>query len=218
MNVLDLALNAQTINDLEMAGLDDTDKLSSFTWSQLRDTAGLTFEQLREIILELNVKGIRLSDCPQNRFSSINDYIRGVGRQIRIENCQTISIEVLPPDPGKYTKGGQGYTIYFNVNNLTDEPIKLSLKEIGIYSCNRQWMSDYNYTGYSLDGEYVFPSTPRTVGKIWITEGTANAGLSTGDHLTILLENSSSALSYFFKFLYVDNETWQINDYYELHN
>ena len=218
MDVLDISLNAQIINTLKMAGLDDTDKLSSFTWSQLRDAAGLTFEQLREIILNLDVKGIRLSDCSKNDYYSIDNYIRFVGRQIRIEGCQTIRIDVLPPDPGKYTKGGKGYTIYFNIDNLTDEPIKLSLKEIGIYSCNRQWMSDYNYTGYSLDGEYVFPSTPRTVGKIWITEGTANAGLSAGDHLTLLLENKGSGLSYFFKFLYTDNETWQINDYYELKN
>lgn len=218
MNLLGLELNTQTTNILETVGLDDTAKLSVLTWHQLRNVAKLTFEQLKEILIALDAHGIRLSDCSRERFQSINDCIRFLGQQLRIESCQTISISVLPPVPGNYTKGGKGYTIYFNINNLTDEPIKLTLKEIGVYSCNRQWMSDYNYTGYSLDGEYVFPATPRTVGKIWITEGTANTGLSQGDHLTLLLENQNSGLSYFFKFLYRTSETWEIDDYYELHN
>lgn len=218
MKVIDLALNSQTSSILERIGLDDTNEINSLTWGELRNKADLSYVQMKDIILDLDANGIRLADCSKERFSSINDCIRFIGREIRIESCQTVSIDVLPPVPGKYTKGGKGYTIYFNINNLTDNPIKLTLKEIGIYSCNRQWVSDYNYTGYSLDGEYVFPATPRTVGKIWITEGTSNVGLSSGDHLTLLLKNDGDGLSYFFKFLYIDNETWQINDYYELHD
>ena len=137
-------------------------------------------------------------------------------RSQRIDKAETITVEVNPPEYSSYEKGGTGFTIYMNIENNTDAPIKLKLQECSIFANGRQRVSDYYYNGYAFSEEYVFPNTPKTLGKIWITDKWSNPKLIKGDFLTLSLKESNGSKTYYYKFLFTDYGTWDFNDYYEL--
>ena len=141
---------------------------------------------------------------------------RQIKRQIRLSNSNTLRLEFLPPDPGSYTKGGKGYTIYFNIHSLLTKPIKLSICDSGVFANKRQWNRDYNYTGHTLSNEYVFPTIPRTVGQIFLTENASYEELEKGDFYTVSFECEKNNTLYFYKYVYLGNGQWEFYDYYEV--
>lgn len=212
----ELGLSSRTVKCLERAGFTTVSEITKLTWIDLRLKARLNRRSLEEVILKLSELGCYLSDFYEGNFKTIKDYMLFVQRNLRLKTAWTLNVNVLAPDPGKYTKGGKGYTLYFNIDNLTDEPKKLKLIECSVFSHGRQWISDYNYTGYALDDEYVFPGTIRTAGKIWITENTLNGELVQGDYFTILIKDTKENTLFFFKFLYMSDGKWEFYDYYEI--
>lgn len=71
---------------------------------------------------------------------------------------------------------------------MLTEPIKLSICDSGVFANKRQWNRDYNYTGHTLSNEYVFPTIPRTVGQIFLTENASYEELEKGDFYTVSFE------------------------------
>lgn len=226
---------------LKRAGINDFDKLLNSTPFELLKIPNFGWASVAQVMKRLDDKGYRLNGCRHNEFSTIEEFIvknfscRDCGcslsverdnvilrkcsvcdkRAQRIERAELITLDVRPPEYSNFTKGGNGFAIYVNINNNTDEPLKLKLQECSVFSNGRQRASEYTYTGYSFDEEYVFPNIIKTLGKIWITESWTTPNLVKGDVFTISFKDASNKI-YFFKYVFNDIGQWEFNDYYEL--
>ena len=181
-------LSVRLYGRLKRAGFNTINDIVSVTWQDLKQRARLSPVLMEEIIVRLDQVGLRLLNCPKERYATADECVREIKRQIRLSRSNTLRLEFLPPDPGSYTRGGKGYTIYFNIHSLITEPIKLSICDSGVFANKRQWNRDYNYTGHTLSNEYVFPTIPRTVGQIFLTENASYEELKKGDFYTVSFE------------------------------
>lgn len=131
---------------------------------------------------------------------------------INIENKFTLQIN--PPEYSKYEGGESGFTIYANIINNDNDPLKLKLKSCSIFMNGRQRISNYSYSGYQFTEDYVFPNIVKTFGKIWTTDSESTKKLLSGDYLTISFEEIESKIEHHFKFIFQekDNECYWIED------
>ena len=212
----ELDLSMRLFHRLRRAGLETVNDIVSLTWQDLKQRARLTPLLMEEIISRLDQAGFRLLNCPVERYATADECVKEIKRQIRLSNSNTLRLEFLPPDPESYTKGGKGYTIYFNIHSLLTKPIKLSICDSGVFANKRQWNRDYNYTGHTLSNEYVFPTIPRTVGQIFLTENASYEELEKGDFYTVSFECEKNNTLYFYKYVYLGNGQWEFYDYYEV--
>lgn len=142
---------------------------------------------------------------------------QGVGDGIVVQH--NFSVEVKSPEYSTYTKGGAGFTIYVNITNLTNTPIKLKLKSCAIYTNGMLRTSDYGYTGYQFDEEYVLPQTTRTFGKIWITDGFPQKKLRSGEYLLLCLVEVDSDIEHHIKYVFNEgrpSNNWVEENWYEI--
>lgn len=211
-------VSARLFSRLRRAGFRTVNDIVSLSWQDLKLRARLSPLLMEEIIVYLDQSGFRLLNCHVERYATAEECVKDIQRQIRLSRSNTLRLEFLPPDPGSYTKGGKGFTIYFNIHSLLTEPIKLSICDSGVFANRRQWNRDYNYTGHTLSDEYVFPTIPRTVGQIFLTENASYDELQKGDFYTVSFECEKNNTLYFYKYVYLGNGQWEFYDYYEVEN
>lgn len=196
---------------------------------------------LANILQQLNARGIRRSDCSLERYPTIDDYIRHnlkcrecysplsqegsntveclckdcIERLQRVNSDKLIHIYVKKPEYMTYNNGRNGVTIFANLTNKTNTPFKVKLQEFTLTHQFTQKVSDFNYTGYNFDEDYLFPNTIKAIGKIWITEQWEGKELIRGDYCVIILKSVATNKQYYYKFVF--NEIyWELYDYYEL--
>lgn len=129
------------------------------------------------------------------------------------------SVEIKPPEYAQYTKGGEGFTIYGNITNLLEQPLKFKLKSCAIFINGMLRTSDYAYTGYQFDEEYIFPKTTRTFGKIWITDNFAEKQLHANDYLLLCLVEIDSHIEHHIKYVFKKSQLgdyWSEESWYEI--
>lgn len=132
---------------------------------------------------------------------------------------RNFSLEFRLPEYAEYTKGGEGFTLYGNIYNRTEEPLKLKLKSCALYINGMLRASDYSYSGYQFDEEYILPKTTRTFGKIWITDGFVNKKLSNNDYVTVCLVDTNAQTEHHIKFVFKESELedfWIQENWYEI--
>lgn len=142
-----------------------------------------------------------------------------VAKRADFQNNRAFDLEIKLPEYSTYRGGEKGFTLYVNVTNRLVQPLKLRLKLCAIYMNGMLRNSDYIYTGYQFDEEFIFPKTAKTFGKIWITDSMNNKQLRTGDYLLITLLNTDIDVEYHVKYIF--NETpmgscWEEENWYEI--
>ena len=203
----DLCFSVRTYNCLHRAGIKTLKDITERTEEEMARVRNLGRRSLEEVIFYLECHGLRLKEEKQESVANKNSE--------RMRKAVNITLDVRPPEYSNFTKGGNGFAIYVNINNNTEEPQKLKLEECSVFSNGRQRASEYTYTGYSFDEEYVFPGIVKTLGKIWITESWTTPELAKGDVFTISFKDINNKI-YFFKYIFNDIGQWEFNDYYEM--
>lgn len=216
LNIEELDLSVRSFNILRRHGVTTIADLTKSTLLNLCSMNHMNRKCAEEVIQKLSMLGCELADSTDGKYKSIDSCFRYLHRQNKLKTISTIRISVREPDYGSFNRGGKGYTLYFNIENLTSDPIKLKLSECAVFTSGRQWVSEYNYTGYAFDEDYVFPTSPKTVGKIWITENTSYSQIMPDDHFTLVLTAPALKKLFYFKFIFSQVGTWEIYDYYEL--
>ncbi len=136
-------------------------------------------------------------------------------------SLRNIGVEIKSPEYSKFTGGGEGFTIYGNITNKTEKPIKLKLKSCAVFISGMLRVSDYTYSGYQFDEELIVPNTTRTFGKIWITDKFIQKELKSGDYLMLCLIDVDSKLIYYIKYTYTENSSgdfWVEENWFETSN
>ena len=108
-------VSARLFSRLRRAGFRTVNDIVSLSWQDLKLKARLSPLLMEEIIVYLDQSGFRLLNCPVERYATTEECVKDIQRQIRLSRSNTLRLEFLPPDPGSYTKGGKGFTIYFNI-------------------------------------------------------------------------------------------------------
>lgn len=236
----DLNLSVRDFNNLKRKGFDDISKIIEtpirFLRHQIRPD-----KSLANILRQLDARGIRKTDCSQERYPHIEEYIRQnlkccecysylssegsdtvqclckdcIERLQRVNADKLITIELKAPEQMTYTNGHEGITIFSNITNRSNAPFKVKLQEFTLTHKNTQKVSDYNYNGYSFDEDYLFPNTIKAIGKIWLTEQWEQKDLDYGDYCVIILKSVKDGKQFYYKFSY-DVSYWKLYDYYEL--
>ena len=132
---------------------------------------------------------------------------------------RSISIELKNPEYSTYVGGGQGFTIFANIRNLNETPLKIKLKSCAIFMGGMLRISDYAYSGYQFDEETILPNTTKTFGKIWITDKLSVTKIRTGDYLILSLMEVDSKIIYQIKYTYNENHLggfWSEDNWYEM--
>ena len=132
---------------------------------------------------------------------------------------KNMSIEIKSPEYSSYTGGIEGFTIFANITNLIEEPLKLKLKVCSIYINGMLRTSDYIYSGYKFDEEILLPNTTQTLGRIWITDKLSTKKIKSGDYLILSLTEIDSKINHQIKYIYNENHTggfWTEESWYEL--
>lgn len=202
-----------------------------------------SYKTVARILRKLDAKGIRRTDCSREKYPTIDDYIRQhfkcrecfeslyhegsdtveclckdcVERLPRVNADKKIFIEIKAPEYMTYANGQEGVTLFANLTNRTNAPIKVKLQEFSLTHRNTQKISDFNYNGYNFEEDYLFPDTIKAIGKIWVDEHWPEEDfyLVRGDYCVIILKSSTSNKQYYYKFVYKE-EHWSLHDYYEL--
>ena len=138
-------------------------------------------------------------------LSTINELIDApiISKQAsdNTEQQHKFSVQVIPPKYSTYQRGEQGFTVYVNMSNLTDEPLKIRLKSCSVYTNGMLRTSDYTYSGYQFDEDFILPKSVRTFGKIWITDSLYRKQLLSGEYLLICLVESETNTEHHIKFV-----------------
>lgn len=207
--IADLFFSNVTYRCLRRAGINTLKDITERTETEIIRVRCMGRRSLNEIVFYLKCHGLKFRSEDEKRLS---DRYKKVERMAKAVN---ITLDVRPPEYSNFTKGGNGFTIYVNVNNNTESPMKLKLQDCFVFSNGRQRASEYNYTGYTFDEEYVLPNIIKTLGKIWITESWTTPKLTKGDVFTISFKDMSNKI-YFFKYTFNEHDEWDFDDYYEL--
>ena len=140
-----------------------------------------------------------------------------IRKKERCSQSDVLSIDIKQPEYMNFRTGESGFTVYLTLNLLTDAPVKMRLHDIFIFFDGRQWASSYNYEGYAFTEDFLYPNSPKTIGKIWINDSWKRKEIVPEEsYLTISLKDSDDKL-YFFKYIFGENE-WLFDDYYVVEN
>ena len=217
-----LELSVRAYNCLKRANVHTIGDLVLFDLEKISCIRNLGRKQVIDIIEKLDAYELRLSDCSTDKYITIEELKEFVEQKYdrfsRISKIKDVELDVRAPEYSSFQKGGNGFTIYVNINNNTDLPIKLLLKDCSLFTEGRQRASDYDYTGYIFYEEYIMPNSCKTMGKIWINENWSNKTISSGDSLTISFKNVKTEKMYFYKYVFTDTKTWELSDYYEIND
>ena len=241
----DLDISLRVSGVLKRLGIDDISKLTNVSIRLLRHKIW-SEKSVVDILRQLDAHGIRRKDCSREQYPMIDDYIRKhmrcdecysklsqegsdtirclckdcVERLERVNADKSIAIEIKIPEYLTYTKSRKGLTIFANLMNKTKNPLKVKLQEITLTHRNTQKVSNFNYSGYNFDEDYLFPNTIKAIGKVWITNDCKDEfenleELDNGDYCVIILKSVTNNMQYYYKFVFCSNN-WELYDYYEL--
>lgn len=130
------------------------------------------------------------------------------------------SLHIDPPEYVTYQGGQHGFTIYGNISNLLNTPIRIKLSSCSVFTNGRLRASDYAYSGYQFSEEFIFPETTKTFGKIWITDSLQIKQLQSGDYLMLCLIDVCSKVEYHIKYVFQEqgkDSCWIESNWYEAH-
>lgn len=235
----DIHMSVRDFNILKRSGFYDITKIIETPIKELRFQ--IRDRLVANILRQLDARGIRKTDCSRERYPTIDDYFRQnlkctecfsplsqegsntveclckdcIDRLQRVNSDKLITIDIKPPVFETYSNGREGVTIFVNLINRTNAPLKVKLQEFTLTHCDTQKISDYHYTGYNFDEDYLFPDTIKAIGKIWVTEQWVQKTLSINDYCVIILKSVSNNKQYYYKFTY-EGVYWKLYDYYEL--
>ena len=241
MTFEDLHLSLEAYNKLKSIGFDDINKFLDTPIRHLRFQVRPD-KLLAGILRQLDARGIRRKDCSLERYPTIDDYIRMnlkccecyeylsqegsdtvrclckncIDRLKRVESEKIITVDIKKPEYASYSNGHEGLTLFINLVNRTNAPFKVKLQEFTLTHRNTQSVSDYHYTGYEFDEDYLFPDTIKAIGKIWVTEKWEEKQITQGDYCVIILKSQVTQKQYYYKFVFNGLAYWEFHDYYEL--
>lgn len=132
----------------------------------------------------------------------------------RIKGIDRIKITLMEPEYSSFERLSSGFILYANLKNISDELIKVKLKEFYIESNGRQIARKYHLSGYYFDEESIMPSSTRTAAMIWDVESFADKKLKEGDTVFITLSLPQEKKNLMYKFIYSE-DGMVIEDYFE---
>lgn len=215
LDIEDFDLSVRAYNCLKRANIHNMVDLLKKTVDEILLIRNLGRKCVVEILQKLDEQGLRVKNFSKEEYPDIGIGVDTIVREKHMKEATKLKVAVCKPEYMSYTNGRTGFTLYINLINQHTAPFKLKLKECAILKNDRQYVSDYNYSGYVFDEGYVFPDTKKTIGKIWVTEAWESSSLKDGDMFTISLIDVGQANELFYKYIY-RNEEWVFYDYYEI--
>lgn len=133
----------------------------------------------------------------------------------RIRNIDLVKITLLEPEYSSFERLSSGFILYANLKNISEELIKVKLKEFYVESHGRQIARKYHLSGYYFDEESIMPNSTRTAAMIWDVDSFLNKKLEEGDYVFITLSLLQEKKDLMYKFQYTE-DGMTIEDYFEV--
>lgn len=180
--------------------------------------------QIEESLIkhEMLLKGDRLYECEKCGIS-FPDVIsvqsqhycpKCVAKLERIQGIDRVKITLMEPEYSTFERLASGFILYANIKNISEDLVKVKLKEFYIESNGRQIAKKYHLSGYYFDEESIMPSSTRTAAMIWDVDNFADKKLKEGDTIFITLFLPQEKKNLMYKFTYGE-EGMVIEDYFE---
>jgi hypothetical protein len=163
---------------------------------------------------------IAMKERNVNLYDTLNQlFAEPVINNVAIQSIRAFDLEIKLPEYSTYRGGEKGFTLYVNVLNRLNYPLKLKLMLCAIYMNGMLRNSDYIYTGYQFDEELILPKTSKTIGRIWITDSSDNKQIYNGDYLLITLFDTKNNIEYHIKYKFDETpmgNCWTEENWYEV--
>lgn len=232
-------------SEMKIKSLSD---LTNLDFYKLRYDIKLNEIEFCDVVQALDDRNLRLSDCPTSSHPTVYRYLRQrmtckycnrpllrtrldlkertcLHCELRLQRLNNyensdLLIEPIKPEYTTYTGNEKGFTIYFNVVSKYKKPVKMQLLLAAITRNGDKHLAKYNYTNYAFSNLHFFPNTPRTFGKVWITDAWNEKLLKPGDMVIVTIECEEDHKKFTFSFSYnssenISNGVWSIYDFRE---
>lgn len=130
----------------------------------------------------------------------------------RVSRITDFSISLTGPEYSNYTRIGEGFVLYANIQNETEYLKKVKLTEFYIVSHGRERAANSYLSGYVFEEEKILPMTSKCCAKIWALSAMNGKRLEESDYALITIV--SNYKEYMFKFIF-DGVSWFVDDYWE---
>lgn len=227
----DLKLTLRMTRALKRAKIDTVGQLLLLTLTELNNSivlgAGLTYTMLEY----LAGKGLYLKDYDKEIYSNIDEYIidnlrcKDCGAILRSDSnpktqrckkCdekaqrreQSVKFELDISEP-YYDVDLCDCEININITNISNAPLKIAIKEISVFSEDRQHNGKIN-----CNEEYALPDVTRTV-SVQFASNEHNIELKESDYITAVISDVKTNISYCFVYTLDADKSWIFTDYFE---
>ena len=221
----DLNINIKIKNNLIKAEITTISKLLSKTRYELLSTklfGEKSIEAITNALMEQNVHLLNdefytCDKCGKNFVSeqSANQkhYCRICKSKLeRVSQISDFTIELTGPEYSSYTMIGNGFVLYANITNETEELRTVNLTEFYLVSKGRERAPDSFLKGYLFNEEKIMPMTSKCAAKIWPLSTLNGQRLEEKDYALITL--ISNRKEYMYKYVF-DGSNWFVDDYFE---
>ena len=227
----ELDLPSRYITILKKIGVYSVKTLLSYDRSMLKATKQFGDKSITEITEalmkhDLTIKGDKIYSCSGcDTFFSAPINLKKqhycplcTERQARLESAEYLYVVPSEMNYTSFTSIDSGFDVFVNIKNITNDLLKVTLREMYIISQGRQFAPKYFLTGYNFDVELIMPDSLKTVAKIWDLKEFNGRKLVTGDELHITFYVPSLNKTLLYKFVYDADtlEDWIRYDYFEV--
>lgn len=226
-DISELELPGRILTLLRKQNINTVKELISLTREQLMDmkqfgVKGVALIEAALMAHELLLRGDLIYECSKCgidypdiiNVSSKHYCSKCAAKRERIEGIDRIKITLMEPEYSSFERLSSGFILYANIKNISEELIKVKLKEFYIESNGRQIAKKYHLSGYYFDEESIMPISTRTAAMIWDVENFADKKLKEGDMVFITLYLPQEKKNLMYKFTYGE-EGMVIDDYFE---
>lgn len=225
MTINDLNLNTRIKNNLIKIGVTTKNELIRKTRNELLSTKLFGEKGVEAVAKALMEQGLHLLDdefyvcdkCAKQFVDVYSDskkhYCKICKSKLeRISQISDFTIELTGPEYSSYTMSGDGFALYANITNETEELKKAKLTEFYLVSRGRERAPDSFLKGYIFEEEKILPMTSKCAAKIWSLSTTGGQRLEEGAYVLITLISNSK--EYMYKYVF-DGLEWFVDDYFE---
>lgn len=225
LNICELNLNKRIENNLKKIGINTVSDLSTKTRIELMNSKLFGVNGVDAIANALMKYGVHLLNdefyschkCRKRFVGEISSaeehYCRICNAKLdRVSKISDFSISLTGPEYANYTRIGDGFALYANIQNETEELQKVKFTEFYLVSHSRERAPASFLTGYVFEEEKIMPMTSKCCSKIWALSSMDGKRLEVNDYVLITIV--SNFKEYMFKFDF-DGVNWLVDDYWE---
>ena len=226
IRLCDLNLSEKIGNALTKAGISNVLELMVKDREELLATKLLETKDVDAIISALLSHNLHLfgdtiyicDKCGKEHVSQTNENLKHYcavcsAKQDRISEISDFQVTLSGPEYSDYTISGNGFALYGNITNNTDDLKTVKVIEFYVVTGDRQRVPDSYLSGYHFNDEIILPHTSKCCAKVWSLSKMDGKKLKNSDYSIITIEANNT--KHIFKFIF-NGTVWSIDDYYKV--